>query len=200
MCVYSAELRIAQACPDAPALDVLVDDHIPTKWTNLAFRTVSHYIHLPAGSYNFKVVPTGKRMPVYLNVNQTFQSTPLDPFTIAIASTLSNIKSFVFSDDKQRPKRGHSAFRFVHLSPDAPALDVRFDGDMHPTFTNVAFGSATQYVDMLHGDMTVQLLATGTAHVLAEQDIRFLQDVPTTVYAEGTVAGKNLMVVVSRDL
>jgi len=154
-----------------------------------------------AGSYNFKVVPTGQKTPVYLNVNQTFHDEdPLSPYTFAVTGLTAQVQAYVFSDDRLRPRRGFSAFRFVHLSPDAPAVDVRFDGQMKPVFTNIKFGSASTYQEITRGDYTIQFLETGTAHVLAEGHIRLLADVPTSVYVEGTVAGKNVAVEFSRDL
>jgi len=196
---YSFEIRVAHASPDAPAVDVLVNGMVATKFQNLKFRAVSKYIHLDGGTYNFTVVPTGKKTPSLLSFNKTINHKFL-PYTVAIGNKLASLDDYFFHDDKQRPRRGYSAFRFVNLSPDAPAVDVRFDGQTTPIFTNIAFGQATNYQELRSGDYTVQLLATGSAKVLYEGDLRLLRDVPSSAFAEGSVAGKTLSTTITRDL
>jgi len=145
------------------------------------------------------VVPTGKKTPVYLNWNQTINHKFL-PFTFAAGNLLASMKQYVFNDDRQRPRRGYSAFRFVHMSTDAPALDIRFEGQTKPIFTNIGFGQATNYQELPHGHQNVQFLQAGTPNVVFEHKVKFIGDTPTSVFAEGTVAGKTLMAVVTRDL
>jgi len=196
---YSFEIRVAHASPDAPAVDVLVNDMVAEKFTNLQFRIVSKYVHLNAGSYNFKVVPTGKKTPVMLNFNQTINHMFL-PFTVVVGNNVASLKQYLLNDDRQRPRRGYSAFRFVHMSPDAPPVDVRFDGQTNPIFKSIGFGQATTYQEVRSGDYTVQLLAAGTNNVIFEHDLRLLRDVPSTAFAEGVVASKNLGITITRDL
>jgi len=196
---YSFEIRVAHASPDAPAVDVLVNDMVAEKFTNLQFRIVSKYVHLNAGSYNYKVVPTGKKTPVMLNFNQTINHMFL-PFTVVVGNNVASLKQYLLNDDRQRPRRGYSAFRFVHMSPDAPPVDVRFDGQTNPIFKSIGFGQATTYQEVRSGDYTVQLLAAGTNNVIFEHDLRLLRDVPSTAFAEGVVASKNLGITITRDL
>jgi hypothetical protein len=55
--------------------------------------------------------------------------------------------------------------RVVHASPDAPAVTVLIDGQ--PVAENLAFGSATEYVDLPAGDHQVQVMpADGDAAVI----------------------------------
>jgi len=196
-CVSAFEVRIAHASPDAPALDVLVNGLHPSAFTNVAYRAVSKYIFLHPGNFNFQFMPHGQTTPI-CNYNTTITE-PLTPYTLTATGMLANIKPILFTDDKQRPRRGRSAIRFVHTSPDAPAVDVRIEGQTKPLFTNIAYPSATPYQELPHGDVNVQLLQTGTPNVILEQDVHLIADVPTSVWAEGTVAGKNLMAVVSHD-
>jgi len=196
---YSFEIRVAHASPDTPAVDVLVNGQVATKFQNLKFRVVSQYIHLEGGTYNYTVVPTGQKTPVLLSFNQTINHQFL-PFTVAIGNTRASLDDYLFNDDRQLLRRGYSALRFVNLSPDAPAIDVRFDGQTSPIFTDIPFGQATNYQELRSGDYKLQLLAAGTPKVLYEGDLRLLRDVPTSAFAEGTVADKTLSTTITRDL
>ena len=50
--------------------------------------------------------------------------------------------------------------RVVHASPDAPEVNVLVDGQ--PVAENLAFGSATEYLDLPAGDHQVQVVPAGT--------------------------------------
>jgi len=61
---------------------------------------------------------------------------------------------------QDRTKEGAS-LRFVHGSPDAPAVDVIIDGAS--VAQNIAFGTVTDYFPLPSGDHQVQIVPTGTA-------------------------------------
>ena len=53
-----------------------------------------------------------------------------------------------------------ASIRFVHSSPDAPAVDVIVDGA--PVAHNIAFGAATEYMSFPSGEHQVQVVPTGS--------------------------------------
>ena len=53
-----------------------------------------------------------------------------------------------------------ASIRFVHASPDAPAVDLIVDGA--PVAENVAFSSASDYLPFSAGEHQVQIVPTGS--------------------------------------
>jgi len=53
-----------------------------------------------------------------------------------------------------------ASIRFVHASPDAPAVDVIVDGA--PVAENLAFGTSTEYLPFPSGEHQVQVVPTGS--------------------------------------
>src|SRR3712207_9479531 len=53
----TAQLRVVHASPDAPAVDVLVDN--AAVLTNVPFKAASTYLSVPSGSRNLKVRAAG---------------------------------------------------------------------------------------------------------------------------------------------
>lgn len=49
----NVKVRVIHASPDAPEVDVLVNDTVTLE--DIAFKGVSNYLEIPAGNYNFKV-------------------------------------------------------------------------------------------------------------------------------------------------
>jgi len=198
LCAHCTELRIAQGSPDGPAVDVYINGGLPTRFTNVKFKDITPYIWTRPGSYNFSVVATGTKDVLFNTTSQL--DGDFTPYTIAAGGFLATIKPYVFSDDKVPPRRGFGALRFVHLSPDAGAVDIRIDGQMQRLFSNVNFGQATDYVELSRRDYTIHILAAGTNNVIGEADFRAISDVPSSLWGEGSVAQKTFLAVLSRDL
>ena len=83
------EIRVLHLSPDAPAVDVFVNDGQPAAITNLPFTQGTPYIALPADTYNFKVAPTGTSpASAVLDVDLT-----LDPGTKYSAVAIDEVAS-----------------------------------------------------------------------------------------------------------
>lgn len=59
--------------------------------------------------------------------------------------------------------------RVVHASPDAPAVNVLVDGQ--PVAENLAFGSATEYLDLAAGDHQVQVVPADSDAAIIDQTV-----------------------------
>src|SRR5215218_3770928 len=59
--------------------------------------------------------------------------------------------------------------RVVHASPDAPAVNVVVDGQ--PVAENLAFGSATEYLDLPAGDHQVQVVPADSDAAIIDQTV-----------------------------
>ena len=56
-----AMVRVLHASPDAPAVDVYLDDAKVDALTNVPFGTISGYLEIPSGDHNIKVYATPRR-------------------------------------------------------------------------------------------------------------------------------------------
>ncbi len=55
-----SHVRILHASPDAPAVDIYINDNLISK--ELSYKSFTEYMPLISTVYNIKVFPTGKRM------------------------------------------------------------------------------------------------------------------------------------------
>ncbi len=192
----NARVRVVHASPDAPAVDVLVNEQ--PAFTNLAFKAVAPYAALPAGSYGVAVVPTGKTEPKVITA-----TLPLDAgkdYTVIALNTLANIEPLVLTDNNSAPADGKAHVRFVHASPDAPAVDVAVKGGP-VIFSNVAFKGVGDYTPVDAGtyDLEVRLAGTNTV-ALEVPNVTLSNGSVYTVFAMGLAAGQPaLTAVLSED-
>lgn len=160
-------VRVVHASPDAPAVDVLVENE--TVVANASFGDVTDYLELAAGTYNVTVTAAGDPDTVVFEDQVTFDARSAT--TVAASGEISEgaNTSFVpvaFADDALAVDENESAVRVVHLSPDAPTVDVTV-GEGNETVVladNVSFRNASSYVTVPSGNYTVDVRAATAAN------------------------------------
>lgn len=131
----TAYIRLFHASPDAPAVDVYANGKLLAK--GLLYKQITQYLRVPAGSYTIEVFPADQKMnPV---ISTVLQIMPNTASTIAAVGMLSDIMPHVIREEYMpQIDRNKVYIRFVHLSPNAPPLDVTLP-DGTKIFEDVAF-------------------------------------------------------------
>ncbi|QPV62106.1 DUF4397 domain-containing protein [Halosimplex litoreum] len=151
-------LRVAHASPDAPSVDVTVDDE--TVLSDVSFGTVSDYLTLEAGTYNVTIAAADDPDTVVFDDEVTLEARSVT--TLAASGEISegaetSFEPVAFEDDAFTPAENESAVRVAHLSPDAPTVDVTAENGSVVLAENVSFGNASDYVTVPEGDYTVEI-------------------------------------------
>lgn len=110
-----ARLMAIHASPDAPAVDLLVDDKEAA--ANLEFPNNTGYLGVMSGTRNIKVNAAGEDTTV-IEADLDLESG--SNTSVFAFDELANIKPLALDDDLTPPAAGQAHVRFVHLSPDAP--------------------------------------------------------------------------------
>ncbi len=171
----TAKVRVIHASPDAPAVDVFVNGN--RTLTNVPFFTASAYLDLPAGTYQIQVSPTGQ--PASAAVIDTSATIAAGKaYTIAATGLVANIEATVFADDLSAPASGQAKVKVYHLSPDAPAVDVKVAGG-DTLIPGLAFPNASDYLAVPAGSYDLQVTPAGASAVVI--------DLPGTALAAGKI-------------
>jgi hypothetical protein len=177
--------------PDAPAVDVLVDGQRAI--SNLAFKSATEYASLPAGTRDVRVTPAGQNQTAVISAQLPLQAGT--DSTIVAVGPLAQIGALPLQDDNRAPAAGKAKVRFVHASPDAPAVDVAVTGGP-VLFPNVAFRGVGGYSEVDAGTYNLEVRAAGTQNVaLRVPNVTLQSGQIVTVFAAGTVAGNSLSAV-----
>ncbi|MGV3587852.1 MAG: DUF4397 domain-containing protein [Adhaeribacter sp.] len=158
-----AYVTLYHGSPDAPDVDILVDNQRlnsqPFKYNNY-----SNYLNFLTGKRKFKFTPVNAAN-AYIDTTLTFKEDKL--YSIFTVNRLQNIEILVVNDTVMTPASGKAGLRLIHLSPDAPAVDVVTTGT---TGTSVAadleFKEHTLFKDLASGSQTIQVKRAGTNEVL----------------------------------
>ncbi len=179
-----ARVMVVHASPDAPAVDLLVDGSVAG--SGLAFPNNTGYLSVASGTRNVKVNVAGTSTTV---VNADLNLTTGTNYSVFACDSVSRLAPLVLTDDLTAPATGKAHVRFVHLSPNAPAVDVALTGGA-VLFPNTAFKghSAFTPVDAGTYDLEVRLAGTSTV-VLPLPGVTLEAGKIYTVFARGFVGG-----------
>ena len=142
-------VRVVHASPDAPDVDVFVDDERAIE--GLAFGDATDYVALAAGDHAVAVVAAGDdEENAVIAATLTLEAGVA--YEVAAVGTLDSIAAQVYPVDLSPLPEGLTRARIVHASPDAPAVDVAVTGG-DVIFLNAAFPQATEDLEVEGGTL-----------------------------------------------
>ena len=182
-----ARVLVTHASPDAPGVDLLVDNQ------KLTFPNSTGYLTVTAGTRNIKVNAAGTTTTV---INADVPFTKDKNYSLFAYNQLASIGAVLVEDDLTAPASGKAHIRFFHLSPGAPAVTVGvLNGDVFtPVFSDRAFetqatATANQaFAPVDAGTYTFDVRVAGTTtSVLTLPGINLQAGKIYTVFARGIV-------------
>jgi hypothetical protein len=160
----SASLRVLHGSPNAPNVDVLIDDEVVLE--DVPYKTASKFLSVASGSRNIKVNASGTSTTV---INADLFAA-LNSFTTIIAADfLEQIVPLVLPDENTPPADPDSLkVRVVHGAPSAPPVDVYVTvpgldiSTTSPTLSDVAFKGISAFLEVLEGNYQIRLTEVGS--------------------------------------
>lgn len=192
----SSYIRVLHASPDAPAVDIYVNENPVAR--NVVYREFTQYTPIVGGLYNVKVYPAGATTNPVINTNVNIP--PNSIFTVAAVGKLANISLLLVPEPPVSRNPGEVAVRFVHLSPDAPSVDVTLPNGT-VLFKDIEYKEISPYITVRPGTYEIQAKVTGTNNVvLTVPNINLRPNNIYTIYAIGLAAGQpSLQVLIPLD-
>lgn len=176
----SSLVRIFHAAPQAQNIDVYVNDQMV--FSDLAFGDFTKYVYLDEGEYNVSVYLAGQKdRPV---INQMVDVLSQQIFTVAATGNLDNLGLLVIPDKVSKsPSQSYSSLRVIHLSPNAPGVDILVDGDK--LFEDISFEEGTDYVDLNPGTYNVNVVLNTDKSIVLPLKVTLNPDKIYTIYIMG---------------
>ncbi|MBN1212017.1 MAG: DUF4397 domain-containing protein, partial [candidate division Zixibacteria bacterium] len=180
-----AQILVVHASPDAPGVDLLVNDIILNA-APLTFPNNTGYFTLADGNTNIKVNASGGGPNV---IDATLNLGGNQAYSVFAVDTLGSLAPLVLVDDLTVPSTGKAHVRFVHLSPTAPAVDITLTNGAI-VFANRAFKEYTPFTPLDAGTYDLQVRVAGTSTVALDlPGITLEEGMIYTVFAKGLLGG-----------
>ncbi|WP_042276129.1 DUF4397 domain-containing protein [[Clostridium] dakarense] len=174
-------IRFLHAVPDSDAVDVYINDTLFFK--EIRFTQFSPYVYIPKGKYNMEVYNVDTTENPILRGNIEVENGELA--TIAATGNSNDLEFVTIKEDKERAQRGYSKIRVVHLSPNAPEVNILIDKNM--LFKDVEFRDISDYVEILAGDYRLDVEAVASGRILRSNQKTINPDRIYTFYALGNL-------------
>lgn len=179
-----ANVRVIHGSYDAGDVDVQVDGS--DAFTGLVYGTSSGYAPVDGGDRKLTVVPAGGGSAL-IDATETLVI-GMD-YTVVALDAKAKITHAV-ATDARAPVAGKAKVRFIHASPDAPAVDIKTDSPTGTAlFAGAAFKSVSDYKEVDVKAYTLVVTEAGKVAPLYTFDPVSLADGKVyTIVALGTVA------------
>ncbi|HNS51584.1 MAG TPA: DUF4397 domain-containing protein [Anaerolineae bacterium] len=190
-----ARVRVVHASPDAPAVDAWVNGTVV--FSNAPFKGITNYASLDPATYQVQVTPTGASTPIVIDASLELAADT--DYTVVAVGQLAGIEPLVLVDINATPAAGKAHVRFVHASPDAPAVDIAVKGGPI-LFSNVPFKGTGAYLPVDAGTYDLEVRLAGTTTVALDvPGVKLDNQVVYTIFAMGLVGDGTLTAVPSVD-
>jgi hypothetical protein len=161
-----ADLRVVHASPDAPAVDVVVNDDFANPLVpDLSFPGFTPFVSVPPATYNVKVTDAATQGVVPINANLDLVAGIR--YSVLAVGNLAALEALIAVDDP-RPIATQAKVRIIHASPTAQNVDIYVTAPganinaASPTLANVPFKSNTGFLALAAGNYEVTVTPAGT--------------------------------------
>jgi hypothetical protein len=132
-------------------------------YSNLNYGMYSDYLYIPDGLNQLALYPAGSLVNPL--VNSSIALTPGGYYTFALSGFPGGVTMLPLPEQLPAISPGQSYIRVVHLSPNAPNMDISLpDGTV--LFGNVGYNARTGYVALSPGAYSLLVSPTGTNQVI----------------------------------
>ena len=194
----TAKVSFTNASPDAPAMDVYIDNvkatASPLSYTATTGLLTDPYLTVNAGTRSVRIANSTTN---FTQGNIPFGGNKVySVFAFDTVSNTSTLKGLVLQDNLAAPAAGKAHVRFLHLSSDGGAIDIDLAKTNDTTkITNRVFlgnvnvdPSVSNFSAVNAGAYNINIRAAGTAPVLVSHSFTFAEGKIYTVYASGLKA------------
>lgn len=198
-----ARIRVVHASPDAPDVDVLLDE--AEVLSDVPYLAASDYLEAPAGQRNLKVNAAGTSTTV---IDADVDLADGSEYTVIASGAVASIAPIVLVDDNTAPDAGNARVRAIHGAPGAPAVDVYVTApgedltQVTPVLTGVEFGDVADYLEVPAGDYQVRVAPAGTTSVVIDSGVLSLGagEVRTAIAVDAAGGGAPFDLLLLADL
>jgi len=181
----TTSVRVVHVSPVVPPVNVSVEDQSVAE--NASFGAVGNYQTVEAGEVEVEFVNAGTDDEL---AESDVTLEPDSAYTVLIVGEQNDstvqFDPIILQDTIAIPAESNASFRFVHGSPNMPAVDVTVADSNRTLAENVTFRQDGPYVSVPAGNVTVEIreaTADSSGTVLARSNLSLANRSANTVYA-----------------
>jgi hypothetical protein len=152
-------VRLVHAAPDAPPVDVYLNDAQIAQ--GLTFGTATEYVSVPSGGdRGLRVAAEGTPAEEAV-IDASLEFDPGQAYEILVTGGGDDLEATITGTDLRPLAQGQARLRIINAAPDAGAFDVGIAGNEENLFEGIDFRDATDYVVLDAGDYSLEVRPGG---------------------------------------
>lgn len=180
----TVDVRAVHASPDAPAVDVIVNDEPIAE--GVEFPAVGGYFEGEAETFDIRVEPAGGGDPI-LRAKRQFD--PGTAHSIAVVGSGDEVRIKPFLDRIEQPPAGEANWRFLNLIVGSPGFDVVVP-NRQQFFRGTEFAEQSRYRSIRSGTYEVVLQrGSSDERLLSFADVPLEADTAYSAFGVGVFDG-----------
>jgi hypothetical protein len=185
-----ATIRVLNASPGAPNLDVIVDG--APVFTDVAFGSATEYAPISPGDHQIQFVPTGEGADAaVIDEQKSYDSG--EAYILAAVDSLANIDFEQYRVDLDAVDEGKARVRAVNVTPDTENLNVSVTGG-DQLFDGLDFKDDSDYKDVDPGSYDLEVARDDEQPLASATDVQFLEGHVQDLFILGTSEGTELTI------
>ena len=197
----AAHVRVVNAIPNAPSLDVKVDG--ATSWPALPFEGMTGYSDFSNQTHTFSVTVTGA---ISTLTQANFNLAGEASYTLIAFGPVEAPALLLLSDDTISPSSGRFLLRVANAAAGAATFDVYVTAPgaaldtLAPNLSSISYGGSTGFLQLSSGTLQLRLTQTGTKAVIYDSGARTWSDNTATDAIMYTRSGGQLVNLALADI
>jgi hypothetical protein len=183
-----ATIRVVNASPGAPNLDVIVDG--APLFTDVAFGSATEYAPIAAGDHQIQFVPTGEGTDAAL-IDEEKEFDSGAALILAAVNNLSDIELKQYDVDLDAVDEGKALVRAINVAPDTEGLNVSVTGG-DELFSGLDFNDVSDYEDQDPGVYDLDIGRDDEQPLASATGVEFLEGHVHDLFILGSSEGTEL--------
>ncbi|WP_294372757.1 DUF4397 domain-containing protein [uncultured Clostridium sp.] len=173
-------LRFIHATPDAPNIDIYLNDKLI--FSNLSFGNVTNYIAITPETYSIELYKTGTHEKTL--ISEPFQILPNNLSTINITFENNEIAFFSIDDTHDLHNNRLAYVRFINLAPTSPLISLSLP-DERVLFNETSYLETNDYYPISAGIYNFIVSTSDGSLTKYISNIKLERDMFITIYIVG---------------
>src|SRR5829696_2139134 len=167
-------VRLVHAAPDAPPVDIYLNDAQISQ--TLEFGTATEYVLAPSGAdRGIRVTATGTPVEEAI-IDTGLDFDPGQAYELLVTGAGDDLEATITGTDLRPVAQGQARLRVINAAPDAGAFDVGIEGSEENLFEGIDFRDATDYLVVDAGEYALEVRPGGEDMTVALQSDATLKE------------------------
>src|SRR5829696_2375089 len=167
-------VRLVHAAPDAPPVDVYLNDAQISQ--TLEFGAATEYVLAPSGAdRGIRVTATGTPVEEAI-IDTGLDFDPGQAYELLVTGAGDDLEATITGTDLRPVAQGQARLRVINAAPDAGAFDVGIEGSEENLFEGIDFRDATDYLVVDAGEYALEVRPGGEDMTVALQSDATLKE------------------------